>query len=215
MLEFDAAGARPDVEDWTLGRRDAALARIYAALYGEGVDATVRCTGCDALLEFETTIAALFADVPDEWVQPGSFCLRHDGYAVTLRPVRVGDVLALPATPAAAVETVLRRCVIGAQRDAVPVAPEALPAGVRDAVSTALNAADPNGDILVSLSCGECGTALSVPFDIGTFLWEALERSALQTLTDVHILAAAYGWSERDILAMPENRRRRYLEFVR
>jgi hypothetical protein len=34
-------------------------------------------------------------------------------------------------------------------------------------------------------------------------------------LEDVHLLASAYGWSERDILDLPSARRASYAEYVR
>ena len=217
LLRLDAASddADTDVEAWTLGRRDAAFARIFRALYGELLEAAMRCAACDALLEFETTIGTLFGDVAGDAdvVEPGPFCIRCDGYELTLAPLCAGDLSGLPRSPSQALECALRRCIISARHNDRAVDVAALPAGVRAAASTALHAADPRGETLIALLC-ECGAENSVVFDMGTFLFEALDRSAAQALADVHVLASAYGWSERDILALPEHRRRRYLEFI-
>jgi len=51
-------------------------------------------------------------------------------------------------------------------------------------------------------------------FDILTYLWSEIEDWAQRLLLEVHTLALAYGWSERDILAMSPRRRRLYLEMV-
>jgi hypothetical protein len=212
LLALDP-GSAGDVEGWTLGRLDTACAQIFGALFGDALEATVRCGACDALLEFETTIGALFGADAARAAEPGPFCIRHAGYELTLAPLRVGDLIALPPSPGQAVESVLRRCVLDARRDAGAVDLATLPAGVRAAVSHALAHADPRADILVALAC-DCGVDNTVVFDIGTFLWEALDRCVVQTLADVHALASAYGWAERDILALPEQRRRRYLGFV-
>lgn len=51
-------------------------------------------------------------------------------------------------------------------------------------------------------------------FDIGAYLWEEVDAWADRTLRDVHLLAASYGWSERDILDLSPARRGRYLELA-
>ena len=58
--------------------------------------------------------------------------------------------------------------------------------------------------------CPECGTANLVPISPYT----ALERPADTLFTEVHTLAAAYHWSEREILALPLGRRQRYLRLI-
>jgi hypothetical protein len=54
-----------------------------------------------------------------------------------------------------------------------------------------------------------------VPVDVGEFFWEEIASYARGLIEDVDALASRYGWSERDILALPERRRRRYLDHVR
>jgi hypothetical protein len=49
---------------------------------------------------------------------------------------------------------------------------------------------------------------------VAAFVWEEIEACAARLLDDVHVLARAYGWSERAILALPEMRRAAYLERV-
>ena len=51
-------------------------------------------------------------------------------------------------------------------------------------------------------------------FDIVTFFWSEIEAWACRILREVHILASAYGWCERDILALTSARRQFYLEMV-
>jgi hypothetical protein len=51
-------------------------------------------------------------------------------------------------------------------------------------------------------------------FDVVSYLWGEIEDWAERLLRDVHSLAAAYGWSERDIVGMSALRRRLYLELA-
>jgi hypothetical protein len=74
--------------------------------------------------------------------------------------------------------------------------------------------ADPLADIQIAISCPACAQGWRAAFDILTFLWSEIEAWAWRMLSDVHTLASAYGWCERDILALSPTRRQFYLEMV-
>jgi hypothetical protein len=50
--------------------------------------------------------------------------------------------------------------------------------------------------------------------DIITFFWMEIKTRARRLLTEVHLLARTYGWSENDILTMSPRRRTMYLQMV-
>ena len=83
-----------------------------------------------------------------------------------------------------------------------------------DTVGERLAEADPLVETLVSLNCAECGNQWDEPLDIAAWLWEEMEARSRRLLLDVHTLATAYGWSEREILLLSEPRRALYLEMV-
>jgi hypothetical protein len=51
-------------------------------------------------------------------------------------------------------------------------------------------------------------------YDIASSLWQDIEYRSQRVVADVHRLAAAYAWSEADILAMSAARRRLYLAMI-
>jgi len=69
-------------------------------------------------------------------------------------------------------------------------------------------------EILVTLSCPVCGSECNQSLDIAAFLWEEIEARAKRLLMEVHALASAYGWTEKEILSLSECRRASYLEMV-
>ena len=69
--------------------------------------------------------------------------------------------------------------------------------------------------LLVSLACTACGEKWEVAFDPSSFLAEELGAEARRAMAEVASLARAYGWSEREILAMSAARRQGYLELAR
>lgn len=216
LLAFDSDDDR-DCESWTLGRCDTKLAAIYRALFGDAVEATVRCGACDETLEFETTIGALFGagdPMGDVGNESDAIRIARDDFDVTCRPLQLHDLLAMPTVLARAREHLIGRAVIEARRAGRTIPIEALPTSLCDAVGEAIRAWDAHAETTIALECAACGSPNDVPFDMGAFLWEALDRSVARSLADVHTLACAYGWSEGTILALPEARRRRYLELL-
>lgn len=63
--------------------------------------------------------------------------------------------------------------------------------------------------------CAECQAAIKVHFDPQTYVLRELQGAALQIHEQIHVLAFAYHWSEPAILALPRERRERYVEMAR
>lgn len=77
-----------------------------------------------------------------------------------------------------------------------------------------LAALAPNLDDLLGGICPACGHAMTMRFDpIGYTLTE-LRNVFSAVYLEIHALAAAYGWPEDAILALPRSRRRRYASVI-
>jgi hypothetical protein len=78
------------------------------------------------------------------------------------------------------------------------------------AIGAALEAVAPELAATLQVRCAHCGLEHEFDFDPC-----AIEPAATDALfDDVHTIALAYHWSERDILALPRERRQRYLERI-
>jgi hypothetical protein len=66
----------------------------------------------------------------------------------------------------------------------------------------------------MSLRCPACTRNWTESFDIESFFWVELQAWAARILREIHQLASAYGWSEREILALPSFRRTTYLNLI-
>jgi len=78
-------------------------------------------------------------------------------------------------------------------------------------IESALEAVAPEVAVSVQAPCPACGTIHVIDVDP----YGALSRNASGGLfQEIHILAATYHWSEGEILALPLERRRRYLELI-
>lgn len=74
--------------------------------------------------------------------------------------------------------------------------------------------ADPMAETRLTLNCPTCGSQWDETLDIAAFLWTEIEARAKGLLFEIHTLASAYGWTEKEILSMSEPRRRLYMEMV-
>jgi hypothetical protein len=203
-----AVDSRP-WDDVPLGTRHAALLDLRVRLFGSCLDGLAECALCDETIEVGLPLAA--------WDPPGSedtVSVTAAGYDVSARLPTLADVAGLPSDVDAAARVVLDRCVVEAGRGGVAVAAASLPAAVVDAVSAAMATADPYGVIELAVTCPSCAETSTVVLDPGPYLWSELHRWAIRTLHEVHELAAAYGWSEAEILALSPTRRQSYLQMV-
>jgi hypothetical protein len=134
-------------------------------------------------------------------------------WTVKMRPPTPADLLAAAEVPPGQARAVmLARCVLDARRGGRRVRAADLPAHVQERVAQAAAAHDPRADITFDVSCPECGHRTKALLDPGAFLWAELDAWARGTILDVSLLAAAYGWSEPEVLALSPFRRRHYLE---
>ena len=196
-----------------VGRRDARLLALRTRLLGSAIESETRCPACDERLELALqsedlgTETALFSEAPEPLV------LRHDGYEVVFRLPTSRDLVEV-GNDAGAEARLLRRLVVEARREGVPVSAEALPGPVLTALGETMATADPLADLQLELTCPACGHGWSTPFDVAAFVWAELQAWAPRLLRDVHRLASAYGWAERDILALSAWRRGQYLSLL-
>ncbi len=83
-----------------------------------------------------------------------------------------------------------------------------------EALSRAMLEADPQAETMVHLTCPSCGHGWDLLFDIAEFFWREISVHAQRLLREIDTLARAYGWTEREILSLPAQRRQTYLEML-
>lgn len=194
LLGRAAAGA--GAETLPLGELDRRIWALRARLVAEtggpaGDEAVCTCPACGARLEF-----ALPADFAPPPAVAQTVAVDWQGETHVLRLPRLADF-----DPQ------------GLRLQALGAAPWHDP-GFAALAAEALQAADPALGLTLAMDCPECGAALAEGFDPAAWLWAEIEDKARRLLSEVVRLARAFGWSERDILAMPPARRALYLAEV-
>jgi hypothetical protein len=200
----------------SLGRRDAALLRLYCDLRGPVIEALATCPACEETLEVNLPVADLLvgyaADRPDASADPVAEIIVGSN-ALRVRCPTPADLDAIAGQPdqQTAAMALLQRCVewVGSPD---PATPTVLDAAERRAVSAAIESLDPLQDIRIDIACGQCGEGWSALLDVPLLAWEQVKNRARRLLREVDALAARYGWSEGAILALSESRRAAYLD---
>ena len=215
------AVALPDVDRERLrklpiGQRDALLVRLRQRTFGHVVRGIVRCTTCDAPLQFELDLRTYDATghlqhrLPPQW-------LVADGFDVLFRLPDSTDFEAVAdrcMDTDSARSMLVERCVLEASREGVEVLPAELTAAAVERIGARMEELDPLAELPLGVSCERCGGHCLALFDAGRFLWRDVTQAAHQLLDEVHALATHYGWTEPQILALSAARRRYYLEKI-
>jgi hypothetical protein len=108
----------------------------------------------------------------------------------------------------------VEHCVLSARRDDKEIPVCDLPSDVVAVIAQRMSEADPYADIQLNATCPQCRHQWPAFLDIPSFVWREIEMLAQRLLREVHLLASAYGWSERDILSLSPSRRQCYLSLI-
>jgi hypothetical protein len=217
LLLLDAACADGEPEDPALlniGERDTRLLQLREWMFGPQLLNIADCPNCSERIEWVNNVADLrySSDKP----APVTFNMQVDNYNIQFRLPNSYDLskTALPdyrANP----RKLLAACVIDVQKNAQTVHTDDLPAQLFDVLDERIAAEDPQANIVMNLSCPACSHFWEAQFDIVSYLWAEIDNWAKHLLQDIAALAATFGWSESQILALSPQRRQMYLDIIR
>jgi hypothetical protein len=202
-----------DAADWwaePVGVRIGALLRLAAISEGrDAFAARLRCPRRQCAAAFEITLPVDALDAPGE--TPDRVPVRlPDGDTVVVRPPTGDDQRRWIARGFASRE----EAVAEAASTLVIEGPVTGGAAVVAAIGTALAEHDPLVSFAVTCRCPECGETSDLPVDLEALALERLSALRHALMGDVHALAAAYGWTESEVLAIPPDRRARYRALI-
>jgi hypothetical protein len=202
LLAAQAPGPAPQAGE-PLGRTHARILRLYQELAGSALEGTVDCPSCAATVELRVDVGEMLAAEPEVRADPAPLA-AGDG-SVRWRPVSYDDLVAAAEAEddGRAVAAVLSRCVEGEVTEQL-----------RPALCAAMAEADPLAEIEVDLACPECGEPVRAVLDVLDFTWAQVVVRAQVLLAEIDVLARVYSWSEPEILALPDARRRRFVELA-
>jgi len=191
----------------TIAERDWLVVELRRRSFGSRIQSEARCPSCGSAVEIEFATE----DLP---IQPTTVREHFEiqlptGKIACLRPLTAGDheqfVDKTGLDSTAQLALALERALVSLDGGL-----ENLAIDDRTALDQALAASIPE-EIQLNLECQSCGQQLTAPFDPCTSFFAELKEHSRTLLDDVHTLARAYHWSEREILRLPLRRRLAYL----
>jgi len=203
---------RDSLASLSIAERDRRLLKLRESCFGTRMTGQMSCAQCGEELEMELTTTELLALGSP---QRTDLVALGDDYELRLRLPDSHDLSAIAGVPPhQAVRLLQQACVVAATVGGEKIAPHLLPPSLVAAAARRLGEADPFADLQLTFTCMGCGHRGQALFDVVPFLWLELDAWAERALREVHTLACAYGWSEREILSLSPLRRAQYLRML-
>jgi hypothetical protein len=211
-VDVRGAAAEPPDRTWLLDAPVGTGVRLMLELadwwFGPAIDTFFACRSCGQPMEAGLAIRELLDGTSPIAVEPFPI-ITPSGDTVTVRLPSRSDlaIVAAERDVEDAVRALLERTVVDAP-------PEFDPVAHADIISGACEDRDPLGTVVVGVTCPACGATDEPALDVAGWFWARAEAQVRRLLDDVHVLASAYGWSERDILALGPRRRTIYRDWI-
>lgn len=201
------------IAEVSVGQRDALLLQLWHASFGPSIETVASCPSCNETLEVVLDARSLLEGRPEPEAEG---TLESGEWRIEFRLPCVDDMedAARLADANAARSLLLERSLMNVTFADGAASPGDLPDDVVTLLAEHLATLDSLAEVLVTARCPVCAHAWQSVLEINRLIRQELTAEALRLLEDVHRLAAAYSWHERDILAMSDRRREAYLELA-
>ncbi|MFZ5765296.1 MAG: hypothetical protein ACOY4H_06830 [Thermodesulfobacteriota bacterium] len=213
-----------DVRSLLVADRQQLVRTLRRVTFGPEVRAVLGCSwpDCGEMMDIDFSLDLLaLTEAP----QTGLFhtvrlAEATGGLVVTFRLPNGGDQEALSdlveEDEEQAADLLLTRClqsIADATGTALPP-PLQFDPPTRAEIEAAMASRAPRFDLTLAARCPECDRPVTAAFDLERFFCDELHAQQDLLLHEVHYLALHYHWSEREILSMPRENRRRYLDIL-
>ena len=198
------------IRQLTLGDRDFLLLQVARVTFGPSVELLLMCPDAACGARMHAVFDIRHTPVESRQVQ-ASYPLRlPDGREMTFRlPVGEDQEAAVAWTGMTRDEKrarLLARCLPAGDE-----APEDFVIGI---LSEAIQATAPKADLEFAAVCPECGQESMHHLEPARWLISELRRRFPQFEREVHLLSLHYHWPLRAVLAMPRERRGRWVKML-
>ena len=218
LLLLDTACADGEPEDPALlniGDRDAKLLQLREWMFGQQLLNITDCPNCGERIEWINNIADLRYPSENKSTSSATFNVEVENYNIQFRLPNSYDLLKASSRDYQSdPKKLLAECIIDVHRNEQTCQAGELPAQVMDVLDERMSLENPQANIMMNLSCPSCSHSWEAQFDIASYLWIEIDSWAKHILQEVAVLAAAFGWSESQILNLSPQKRQYYIDII-
>lgn len=195
----------------SIGDRDAILLQLREWTFGSKLNNMTKCPHCNEVVEWQSNTNELyFQSIPSD-LSIRTFEVEKDLFHIRFRLPDSFDMLNAISNKDGG-KTVLETCILEVNNGECTT--NDLDEAALMAVNERMAKEDPQANISINLNCPSCSNQWKAVFDIVSFFWLEINNWAKRMLHEVYLLARAFGWSEKDILAMSPYRRQLYIQMI-
>lgn len=198
-----------NIENWSIEKRDVALFHVRKSLFGNHFNNITNCPHCNQRVEWELDFQQLgipsLESVPDNVEIP----INTPDYHLRVRLPLSNDLFGKDEFE------IIKNCILNFKEYQGEAIDKTIPKIIINQINYEFDKVCKASNITYLLSCAECSHEWQVFFDIVSYLWQEIDQWAKTFLDQIYMLAKAFGWSERDIINMSENRRHHYLNLIK
>ncbi|MHC4118867.1 MAG: T4 family baseplate hub assembly chaperone [Planctomycetota bacterium] len=208
------------------------LLKLREATFGDQIQATISCPWPDCrkrvdidfltedvpikeseekgpTYEMELSPEAAFVDDDDKKYRKIIFRLPNGADQEAVSPL-------LSDNEARALTMLLARCVqsIGPLKNPGNISIGGLSPLARKEIESRMAKVAPRVELNLKADCPECERPFGMPFDLHRYFFGEIRTGLDLLYREVHYLAYHYHWSEQEIMEMPREKRRKYIEVL-
>jgi hypothetical protein len=210
--------ARDVTASLTAGDREALVLHIRRLTLGDRLACVIRCPQCREPMDLDLRVSDLLLPAMSDSPLEHDLELDDGGtpYQVRFRLPTGADLedaaaIVVREGISAAAKGILERCVIRVTRDGQAAI---LPPALHSRVSAEMANRDPQAELMLRPVCPSCGAQFEALLDAASFLFDEIGARVGTLLSEVHLLARHYHWSEAEILSLSRARRHAYLSLI-
>ena len=198
-----------DILNWSIKKRLQALIAVYVTGFGDELEIGVCCDdpGCAEELELRLPLQSCTDLDGDE-----HFVHQIDGHVLQVHlPTGVDQMSWLELRGHSSLFSSMAITLVDKVDGEIPDANFRLSDEQLATLGSELESRDPLTALEIETRCVTCDKTVSAAVDLELNILKLLEKLQNQLIEQVHILASAYHWSERDIMQLGSVRRQKYL----
>lgn len=217
-LLLQAAWPDHTIALWPLGLVNARLLEVRSTVFGSSWNCVANCPACAQVAEVQLDITAMLAAAPNvDFADIQTWHVLNEANGATrFRLPVLGDLARTDTVETLRASQLLHAIVeMPTSQTMIDASMLDQPTPIRSEIEQQLLQLDPLAAIDIVMDCPSCDHQWRAAVDVIGMLWAELSAMAKRLLGDVARLAAVFGWSETQILALSSVRRQHYLDMVR